>query len=406
MAEKEINPINFVKERASEIQLIEAAIESNRKKSMMFQRLPFYLRRRPKSHEKRKKRKRSIRKKDRHGLRTHTWYAKRFEMLSVWNTAIPLRRRMKSSKFIYKSQHRGFIFDESYKKVILYNRPKEQVLGIEFSLENTIQRIVYERTMFEAVVTNEYLIIILIDFGMEERLRSSNLIECGRIECCLSVIKADGLFSNEGNEDVDRFSKFSPWKRVDVDSVIKNNLDEVIYFRSLSDTESGKILLKRKRVPDFWQDIVNTGIIPVCVEELQRIGLENGYIVYPFDYPNTGRYKEFEEGYVKPVEDKYNRTPKSKKMKIDTKSMYIHTEENIILAMFELEKGSADRSAFVFDDDRIVGRVVRGAFCFSNGLCGGVCYLFKDTSEGDEFYTKNLNSKHFNQIKIIKVFRS
>lgn len=406
MVEKEIKPIDFVKERAMEIQLIEVAIESNRKKSMLFQRLPFYLRRRSRSHEKRMKKRKNIRKKDRHGLRTHTWYAKRFEMLKVWDTAIPLRRRMKSDKFIYKSQHRGFIFDESYKKVIIYNRPKDEIFGIDFSLENVIQEIKYENVIFEVVVTKEYLTVISLDFNRIKEELELNLVEYGRIECCLSIMKADSLFSNEINEDTIRFSKLLLSKRnIDINEILKNNSNEIIYIKSLSPFESGKIFLKRKMILDFWQKISNTGIIPVCVEELQRLALENDYMIYPFDYPNTEIYKDFEESYVKPIKDKYIRTPKSKKMNIDINSMYIHTMKEISFCIFEMEKGSTDRCAFIFDEEKIIGRVIRSRFCFTKGLCKGICYLFQDTEEEEEFYTKNLNSNSFNQIKIVKVLK-
>lgn len=405
MAEKEINPISFADERSAEIQLIETAIESNRKKSMMFQRLPFYLRRRSKSHEKRKKRRRNPRKKDRHGLRTHTWYAKRFEMLKTWNTSIPMKRRMKSSKFIYKSQHRGFIFDESYKKIVVYARPWKEMLGIDFSLENVVQEIRLEDSMFEAVVTTDYLVIISQRIEDIEEKMDPSLVEHYRPECCLSVMKADLLFSDELSERTVKFSKFLVSKRsADVNKALRERSDEIIYFRSVSENESGKVLLSRGRVLDFWQSILNVGIIPICVEELQRLALENDYIAYPFDYPNTRAYKAFEEAYIEPIKAKYDRTPRSKKMSFDTSTLYIHTERHVVLAGFELEKGSSDRGAFVFDEDKVVGRVVRSAFCFSKGLCKGLCYLYQAVEEGEEFYARNLNSASFNQIKITKIF--
>lgn len=404
MASEEIDPIGFARGRAGEIQAIEAAIRTSRKKSMLFQRLPFYLRRRTKSHEKRGKRKRCVRKKDRHGLRTHTWYAKRFEMLKVWGTAVPLRRRMKSSKFIYKSQNRGFIFDESYKKVVVYSRPSSQVLGIDLSLVNVVQEVRHGNGILEAVVTNEHLIVI--SMCSDEVEQELGLTKHGVIECCLSVIKADELFSNEINESSTRFSKFLvSRKNMDTDRVLKEGSDSIIYFRSLSKVESGKVLLKRTKVLDFWQDIVNTGVVPVCVEELQRIALENDYMIYPFDYPGTKAYEDFERAYVEPLVSKYNRTPPSKKMKMDLDSMYIHTEDLVVFGVFEMERGIADRCASVFDGDRVVGRVIRGSFCFTRGLCKGLCYLLQDASEGDEFYTRNAGSTSLNQIKIVKVFR-
>ncbi|AFN83434.1 hypothetical protein EROM_080110 [Encephalitozoon romaleae SJ-2008] len=405
MAEREIIPTNFVEERAKEIQFIETAIESNRKKSMMFQRLPFYLRRRLRSHEKRIKRKKHMRKKDRHGLRTHVWYAKRFEMLKVWNTSIPLRRRMKSSKFIYKSQNsRGFVFDESYKDVVVYSRPDEEVFGIDFDLKSVVQNIRHGSIVFEAIVTEKFLIIITSD--LEEMESIASLEEHSRIECCLSLIQVDGLFLDE-IDGARRFAKaLSHKKKGQIDEAVINECDDAIFVKSLSESESGKILLKRNMVMNLWQDIINAGIVPVCVEELQRLALENDYMVYPFDYPTSRLYRDFERSHVEPIKRKYERTPKSKKMELNINLMYIYTDASVEFVSFELEKGFADRCAFIFNENEdVVGRVIRGGFCFTKGLCRGLCYILCDVEEGDEFYSRNLNSSSFSQIKVTKVFR-
>ncbi|ADM11948.1 uncharacterized protein Eint_080110 [Encephalitozoon intestinalis ATCC 50506] len=406
MVEREISPIDFVEERSKEIQSIEAAIETNRKKSMMFQRLPFYLRRRLRSHEKRTRKKNRMRKKDRHGLRTHVWYAKRFEMLKVWNTSIPLRRRMKSSKFIYKSQKkRGFVFDESYKDIVVYKRPDVEISGIDFSLGDVVQRIQQKNIVFEAIVSERFLIIITSD--LEEIEFGMILEEYGRIECCLSLIQVDELFLDEVNDETGRLTRILSHKeKGKIDRALSDRSSMAIFVRSLSQAESGKVLLKRNMVMSFWQDIVNVGIIPICIEELQRLALENDYMVYPFDYSTTRLYKDFEQSYTEPIKSKYERTPRSKKMALNMDLMYIYTSDPVVFASFELEKGRADRCAFIFDEnDTVIGRVIRGGFCFTKGLCRGLCYILCDVKEGDEFYSRNLNSLSFNQMKITKVFR-
>ncbi|KAM0671200.1 hypothetical protein CWI42_090140 [Ordospora colligata] len=409
MNDKEINSIDFVKERTKEIQAIEAAIDANRRKSMLFQRLPFYLRRRTRSHEKRVRRRKTIRKKDRHGLRTHTWYAKRFEMVKTWGTSIPLKRRLKSSKFIYKSQNRGYVFDESYKKVVVYE--KESImsfaseLGVNLEIEDIIQMIAFRNIILEVIVSKKYFVIISAELEFLKMCIEGSL-EHSRIECCLSIIKADEMFLDTITESSSRFAKiYSKQRYLSVDDAMDTEVDRVLYIRSMSEHESGKILVKRSQVMGLWQDIINTGIVPVCVEELQRLAFENEYMVYPFDYPNSSLYKEFERSYVDPMREKYERTPMSKKMHIDTNLMYLAADNIGSFVIFELEKGHIDRCAFIYDEsDRLIGRVVRGGFWFTKGLCGGLACMTSEVKSGEEFYLRNINSQYFYQIRIIKVF--
>jgi len=409
MNEKEINPIGFVNERAKEIQAIEAAIDASRRKSMMFQRLPFYLRRRTRSHEKRSRRRKNVRRKDRHGLRTHTWYAKRFEMVKAWGTSIPFRRRLKSSKFIYKSQSRGYVFDESYKKAVVYERQSTlsfaSVLGINLEMEDVIQTIVFGNAMLEVIVSEKYVVVISAE---EESLKvcTEGMAEHSRIECCLSIIKADEMFLDIAIEESSRFAKIYCNKRcLRVEDAVDGEVDRILYIRSMSEHESGKILVKRGQVMGLWQDMINAGMVPICVEELQRLAFENEYMVYPFDYPNSSLYKELERSCVDPVREKYERTPISKKMHIDTGLMYLAADGIVSFVVFELEKGHADRCALIYDEsNRLIGRVVRGGFWFTRGLCGGLAYVTNDVQSGAEFYLRNIDSKHFYQIRVTKVF--
>lgn len=117
-----IDIVEFLKARSHEVEAIEKSIAVSHKQSLAWQRLPYYKRRRNRNFDRRLSKKFSHRPKDRHALRTHTYYAKRFFMLKLPAFSIPLRRRLKSMKYIYKSQSRGFVFDESFRGICVYRR--------------------------------------------------------------------------------------------------------------------------------------------------------------------------------------------------------------------------------------------------------------------------------------------
>ncbi|TBU11303.1 putative POP1-like ribonuclease [Hamiltosporidium tvaerminnensis] len=133
--EKEIDALKFMTAREFEIKEMEDSLSKSTKKSQLFQRLPFYKRRRtrnydtrntPKIHKKYLKKLYLNRFRNRklkfNYLPTHIWYAKRFKMIDLFNSKLPYKRNIKSDKFIYKSLERGFIFDESFKRIAVFRR--------------------------------------------------------------------------------------------------------------------------------------------------------------------------------------------------------------------------------------------------------------------------------------------
>jgi hypothetical protein len=382
MDNQEINPLFFAKDRATEIQHMESAIETSRKKSMMFQRLPFYLRRRPRSSGDVARKKRH-RKRDRHALRTHTWYAKRFAMIKVWGASLPLKRRMKSDKFIYRSQHRGFVFDESYKKIVVYHRPGG-VAGVSMDHENVVQRLWHNESVVEVILTREFLVAISLGDVELRDVDGRLLEEHSRIGCCLSVLKADALFGERAGGEYSKV--LLELGRGSLNELLKG--DFIIPVRSLSESESGKILLGRTRAMDFWQKLVTAGIIPVGIEELQRIALENDWMLYPFDSVHTSAYGEYERALVEPLRAKYERTPRGKRTRIDVGQLYLHTGRRVKYAIFEMRKGCVERCAFIHNSSgEEVGRVIRCAFSFTRGCAKGLCCLHEEA--GGELHARS-----------------
>lgn len=371
MKKDEIKIEDFLHERTDDIQKLETAINSSKKKSLLFQRLPFYKRRRTRSNIRRKTK--PCRNKSRHILRTHVWYAKRFKMIKINNVSLPLTRNIKSSKYIYKSQKRGFIFDETYKKIKINKIEDSIYKNYE---KNIVHLVNTENGIIEIVITDNLLIEFI-----------PNLLESNNEKACLSVIKIK-------DELLDQFSK-----DIELDLINGNPC----FIKSSSKFETGKILLKQCDVMDTWNQMIKNGVIPICIEELYRIGIENDYLIYPFDCVNSHFFKNYENKLNDIFLQKYNRTPASKKVKINEADLYIYSTEKIYYYVFELKKGVLTKNAIIYNQSNdVIGKVIRGSFCFTVGKSRGLCYLSFLANENNEFKAKNLQSENLYDIIIKK----
>lgn len=371
MKKEEIKIEDFLNERTEDIQKLEKAINVSKKKSLLFQRLPFYKRRRTRSNI-RKKMKR-CRKRQRHILKTHVWYAKRFKMIKINNISLPLARNLKSNKYIYKSQERGFIFDETYKTIKI---KKINETNYNYLEKNTIHLVKTEIGIIEIIITNNFLIELLPEF-----FGSSD------VEACLSLIKVK-------NNLLEQFSD-------NIEHDLINGIP--CFIKSSSEFETGKILLKKCDVMDIWKMMIKNGVIPICIEELYRISIENKFMIFPFDDINSFFYKHYEDKINDTFLQKYHRTPASKKVKINEKDLYIYTLKKIYYYIFELKKGVLSKNAVIYDKTNlIIGKVIRGSFCFTSGRSRGICYLNILTEQNFEFKAKNYNSDTIYNLIILK----
>ncbi|EQB60908.1 hydrolase (alpha beta hydrolase superfamily) [Vairimorpha apis BRL 01] len=325
MKKEEIKIEDFLNERTEDIQKLEKAINGSKKKSLLFQRLPFYKRRRTRSNI-RKKMKR-CRKRQRHILKTHVWYAKRFKMIKINNISLPLALKTE--------------------------------IGI-----------------IEIIITNNFLIEFLPEF-----FGSSD------VEACLSLIKVK-------NNLLEQFSD-------NIEHDLINGIP--CFIKSSSEFETGKILLKKCDVMDIWKMMIKNGVIPICIEELYRISIENKFMIFPFDDINSFFYKHYEDKINDTFLQKYHRTPASKKVKINEKDLYIYTLKKIYYYIFELKKGVLSKNAVIYDKTNlIIGKVIRGSFCFTSGRSRGICYLNILTEQNFEFKAKNYNSDTIYNLIILK----
>lgn len=111
--ENEIDGKEFIKARRAELENLTKKISPTKKKKMLFQRLPYYKRRRLKSYKNTRRRGKCS---------SEIFFAKRFSMIELNNRKIAYKRLLKGEKFIYKSlkeQKRGYFMDMSFRRLFL-----------------------------------------------------------------------------------------------------------------------------------------------------------------------------------------------------------------------------------------------------------------------------------------------
>lgn len=418
----EIDTTSFVDARSGEIKLLEEKIAQSTKKTQLFQRLPFHKRRRTKSKDTRKtpnkhkrRNKRKCKAYDFPMLKTHKWFAKRFKMIKLFNSALPYERTIKSDKFIYKSAHRGFIFDESYKKIkvadiekvnnsefmnmIICNEDQDQKMSgfigkIDFELIYEVKPVMEGCDyFFQICKTEKQIYVIYIENDWLETRLDSNLF-CHKVFASLSILKGTKL-SKTGIYE--KFEAINTDNGSSIDNFFAGRYDNKYCFIKSNDGdfETGKIFIDRNYTMLVWQFLHNSGYIPMSIKEILRLGTENSKFIFPFDYVQSEHYTEYEKCIVQPIKDKHDRTPKSKKVNYDKMKVadpfYIPKIAGpMLLRYFIADKGHIKRMAMIYNtEDRIIGYVIRGSFCFTIGKCKGVCFVTQDGTK--ELYAQNIN---------------
>lgn len=375
-----INSIEFVKARAEEIRRLEELIETTQKKTMLFQRLPFHKRRRCRSFRCRRRRPRTS------GIKT--WLAKRFRMIKIYGTELPLQRYAKSDSFIYKSFERGFLFYESHKKAYVFEKGSLSLSACE---------------CFE---TGRYVVVVSMDD-----------VPCGAspVGCLDTPIAVLGnVCIGQGVYKTGRDMR-SEWcaaeKTLDdyIDCCFANaehaaSSEEALVFafaESQGTLERGRIFVQRSHLMSLWQKMVLKGFIPVSIDELLRIGLETRTLVFPFDHAHTALYREYERERIAPVVAKYNRTPAAKKPRVTGDIVCFEHLAGGRLLFFDVPCGKVQRCADVFCGDARVGSVLRASYCYSIGRVRGICMIEHGKEDG-ALYAKNIGSPKLIQITLLQ----
>ena len=466
-AKEDINTIELIEARSKEIQFIEESIKKSNKKTMLFQRLPFYKRRRNRNYDRRKSKKFSYRKKDRHFLRSHTFYAKRFFMLKLYSEknktilktdmdnqsvsskcqeqfklcdvdtdkyfennhkyndiSIPIKRRIKSSKYIYKSQDCGFLFDESFRGGFSY--PTDLIINLisKYQLnENQISKEIYFNEMIptlnkitlmdlsKSVNINLFNQVQTIDNAYEVIITKTEFYIIGAWiqDCDISATPLNGILSIFRKENYGFYE-------------LKNIKNMRIFPTSNNSIQSYKIICERSEIMQIFESLINNSIIPICLEEIYRISLENDTMTV-YDNIKNNLFKIIEDSINREIIDKYNRTPKSKNVLKSTGDLYITNDKNLEYIncksyfIFKVEKGNAERGAQIFKNDICIGRVIRSSYKFTSGKCYGLGIAYSQYSESlnklflydiekDDKYNftiRNLGKFNFYKISIIKI---
>ena len=150
--------------------------------------------------------------------------------------------------------------------------------------------------------------------------------------------------------------------------------------------KGGVIFLSKERAMTTWLWLIKQSIIPVSIRELERIALEENTLIYPCDCVQSLYFKEYEKAMNKGIIEKYERTPRGKRIEINTEDLFIHEVNNLQYFYFDLPRGSANKNAFITQNGQLVGRVVRGGFSFKRGKCRGLGYFFKKIEQDEKIY--------------------
>lgn len=360
MPDETINIADFIAARRHEIAQIEAAIRQTTKKSVLFQRLPHYQRRRNRSFDQRRRAVHTPRKKDRHCLHSHTFNAKRFFMLRLAHCAVPLRRRLKGDKFVYKAAHRGFFIDESFRGV------REWPLG---NADASSGGAVSGATRG---VCNGDVCDVLAD-GAVRFLVGGGLVDAApQSHSCIAVVHGERVAGIAWPVPVHVFPQ-PP--------------------RAAQLPETHRIVCAREHTMAVVQALLNAGLAPAGVEDIERLALESGTLCL-YDWVGTRLYRAIEDARAREFEEKYARTPPAKRAAVDCTQLRLPDSVCHAYFTFRVRRGTCTRAAVIWRGEACVGRVVRAAFRFAAGGVAGIAVATAPVCAGEELRVVSLANPH------------
>ena len=452
---KTIELKKFIEDRSNDIKEMMKSL-SPKKKSLAFQRLPYYKRRRPKTPDIRNspKCKNSSRTKFKKKKKNpqFVYYAKRYKMLKMeidkenhnyaneenLSYKIPYKRIVKSEKFIYKSNKRGYFADQTFlgfktchwtdfpikieKKL---NFCEEYFFGKLISFFRLGDYVIYQdpENIFSWPISSysdpkqDYIdnnIIFSVIEG-EKKLDKSmfnSLIATSEIDQ-----KKDHQSTKNFNKQI--YIMDSP-KTIIKNTAIKafkENIDGKCKFTKVIVDPSNeianhlpckKIFCHKKFAVKIIDLLTKNGFILMSLTEQQRLYLEKGHLMPYFDEPHTKIYEMYEKNIFGDLREKYERTPKAKRInyeKLKIPFFELKTQKKKFTYLVNCIKfGNIERGFEILDkDENKVGVVLRGSFCFTIGKSRG--YVVSEKELNDEIYfVKNFKNNKKERIEITRKF--
>ena len=369
-----INLEDFVNARNKEIETIEESIKNKRKITLKWQTVPHYKRRRNHSYIYKKK-KFKQRSKQRFGMRSHVYFAKRFHMLMIDSSlklAIPWIRNVKSKSFLNKAYNIGFFIEESFREIKIVNNnnnDNNQIDNLECmcTQDGEIFRnnnIVYHITgNITKVVTNCIFKLYLV-----------NMTNINKI---MEILQQYEVILYKNNDKTDFFNSYI---------IIGNKY------------------ITMKLIVDLQKIYVRL----ISIKELEILALEYDIMTF-YDKVNTPIYQKIDAEQYKQIKDKYERTPIGKKNQYNIEKQLLYFDSSTIsYYIFKIPKGTGERGAEIVTDDLlVVGRVIRVGYKRTNGVNYGLLYFFNchNNYTNNTLYIRSLGKNVWYKIELIKSYK-
>lgn len=424
-----MNPIDvndFVSKRSDDIDKINAHLESRKKKSMAFQKLPHFKRRRTGSPHPKRRRQRKRFKNEWTFL--HRYFAKRFSMINLNNLLLPYERNQKSfslldkgHNFLYFTGMKCFIFARNQTSIDIFKNKNKDSLYKNSILQNLKNFNFYSKKEYSEqksyfFETDQFFILV-----GEKR------------ETIDPILQTENVFKlyKETDEDDNGIYLINSVKKnenFEIDSYLKekfNNVPSNNQDNRITSENSFILKLNHKfafiilfsNQPKICSQYLIYNYFMISASEHLRLCLE--YLYFPIIFKDSKRYTEYE--FKSELENckKWWRTPTGKRKNylsleennkkiennkiienheksenhkiIENKTIYLNdvNEDDFIFpfklptlnlknANFFTSSGALKRGARVFEQKKIIGYIIYSCFSYRHGKFMGILAPFDD----------------------------
>lgn len=459
-----IDTNEFISERTDDIREIEIYLESRKKKSMAFQKLPHHKRRRTGSFApiRRRNRKRS---KDEWTF-LHKYFAKRFKMVTLNKISLPLERNQKSHSLLHKGKNFLFLtglkcyiyrINDQYETLKSNFSSKEAYENIDFRFFQNLSEIDIENSSEFHQSKNNFNFYSPEKFSNQDK--STNFIFKNNdiliiltfqvlpsfFQQFLLINKSDNVFQvlKQENEIKNSVLKIKTVKKTE-EMNISDYFDDYersgdnMFFLRLVHTFPFMIVFSDK--PESVTQYLTYNFFFISIYEYVRLYLE--YLMVPLYFRRKDLFEEFEKAIETEKCKKWWRTPTGKRpnflssnenidLKKELENKTVHADilmRNQFIFPFKLPElnihnififktahGVLEKGSRVYikkdQEKKLIGYVLNGQFSFRLGVFVGFfsCLDFIKRENNDFFsideqniFSETLNGKKEILIQIYK----